>query len=682
MVKWGSNGKGNVYVADTGNHRIQKFTPDGTFVTKWGSQGRGDGQFKKPFGVAVDSSGNVYVADTNNHRIQKFTSDGTFVTKWGSKGSGDGEFKKSRGVAIDSSGNVYVADFDNHRIQKFTTDGTFVTKWGSKGTGDGQFKKPLGVAVDSSGNVYVADVGNHRVQKFTPDGTFVTKWGSKWGGSIWVICSSAKGKFYHPHGVAIDSSDNVYVADTWNSRIQKFTSDGTFVTKWGSYSLSDGDGKFSYPNGVAVEGSGNIYVAELCRIQKFTSDGTFVTKWGSRGSGDGKFKEPYGVAVDSSDNVYVVDPETPTPKRETTPRTFLTQIPPDLVAERRYEDVTFIGSGGFARVYKAVRDGSMYAVKVPTSMDATTGRTFVNEIQNWTQLKHPNIVQVHDCNVLPVPYFEMDLCEQSLADYTKPMSTDEATWIIFNICEGLRYAHKQGIIHRDLKPQNILIGTDGNVKISDWGLSKVLTQSGATTTTTSFSPVYAAPEQISNKPKSAATDIWQTGVIFYELLTGKLPFGGESLVEVGMNIVQSDPVPPSSLNPDAAPFDAIILKCLAKDPEMRYQSAYDLQADLSKAMNDQYAALLKKSVSVGDMRRSAAYCGELVLVNLLTGQLSAAHRYATDLGVYAQGDVKEIAENFAQRLAYRISEGMEEVPEELVNMAELIVHKVRMGFGR
>jgi len=135
------------------------------FLLKWGSLGAGNGQFNTPWDVAVDSNGNVYVADTYNHRIQKFTSSGGFLTKWGSYGTGDGQFNVPCGVAVDSNGNVYVADSHNHRIQTFTSTGAYITKWGSQGNGNGQFSYPSGVAVDSGGNVYVADTANNRIQK-------------------------------------------------------------------------------------------------------------------------------------------------------------------------------------------------------------------------------------------------------------------------------------------------------------------------------------------------------------------------------------------------------------------------------------------------------------------------------------------------------------------------------------
>ena len=143
-----------------------------------GRKGTGNGQFRYPTSVATDAAGNVYVVDERNYRIQKFSADGAFITKWGSEGSGNGQFKEpNEGIATDPVGDVYVTDTDNHRIQKFSADGAFITKWGRKGSGKGQFLYPDGIATDVEGNVYVADFGNDRIQKFSSAGVFITKWG-------------------------------------------------------------------------------------------------------------------------------------------------------------------------------------------------------------------------------------------------------------------------------------------------------------------------------------------------------------------------------------------------------------------------------------------------------------------------------------------------------------------------
>ena len=268
----------------------------GAIQPKFGTAGSGDGQFNNPQGVAVDGSGNVYVADTYNNRVQKFSSSGVFLSKWGTQGSEDGQFKGPYGVAVDGSGNVYVADYGNGRVQKFSSSGVFLSKWGTQGSGDGQFNYPYGVAVDGSGNVYVADTYNSRVQKFSSSGVFLSKWGTY---------GSGDGQFSHPYGVAVDSLGNVYVSEQGNSRVQKFSSSGVFLSKCGTQGSEDG--QFEGPYGVAFDGSGNVYVVDTGnhRVQKFSSSGVFLSKWGTYGSGDGQFSYPYGVAVDSAGNVYV-----------------------------------------------------------------------------------------------------------------------------------------------------------------------------------------------------------------------------------------------------------------------------------------------------------------------------------------------------------------------------------------
>jgi len=290
---------GNTFISDRDNNYVLKLSPDGHFLTKFGGYGWAEGQIRGPHGIAV-GGGHIYV--TSYYHIHKFTTDGQFVLRWGGQGSADGQFFFPRGVATDQSGNIYVADTNNHRIQKFDTNGIFLTKWGSEGSEDGQFQFPEGIAVDADGFVYVFDTGNHRIQKFDSSGTFITKWGSE---------GSGDGQFYlyQDHGalIAVDSAGYVYVADTRNNRIQKFNSEGLFISKWGE--VGSGDGQLWLPSSVAVDHNGIAIVADMLnfRIQKFDSSGTFITKWGSAGIGPGEFSNPRAVTTDSQGYVYVAD---------------------------------------------------------------------------------------------------------------------------------------------------------------------------------------------------------------------------------------------------------------------------------------------------------------------------------------------------------------------------------------
>ncbi len=321
ITKWGSYGTddgqlnwpagiavnltGFVYVNDYVNHRIQVFDANGNFITKWGSYGTGDGQFDWPAGIAINSTGYIYVSDTTNHRIQVFDAKGNFISKWGSYGAGDGEFAWPQKLTINSTGFVYVADRDNHRIQVFDANGTFLTKFGNYGTGDGQLNLPTDILFKSIGIIYIVDRNNHRIQVFDANGNFITKWGS---------LGTADGQFDWPHGIAMNSSGFLFITDFNNHRIQVFRSpisssslDIQFVTKWGS--TGSGDGQFNSPNGIAINSTDFIYVADRdnYRIQVFDDNGNFITKWGSYGTEDGQFDWPSPLAVNTTGYLYVVD---------------------------------------------------------------------------------------------------------------------------------------------------------------------------------------------------------------------------------------------------------------------------------------------------------------------------------------------------------------------------------------
>jgi parallel beta-helix repeat (two copies) len=264
-------------------------------------------------------------------------------------------------------------------------------------------------------------------------------------------------------------------------------------------------------------------------------------------------------------------------------------FPPEL--EGKYMDIRHIGRGGVANVFAAHRksDNRLVAVKLPISFDEVTGKCFLNEIAAWQTLRHPNIVEVLEVNILPIPYVEMEYVPGSLEEVTKPLPVWKAVHIVHGIADGLTYAHAHGIIHRDIKPHNILMTGDFVPKITDWGMSKVIATTMAKSSVAGFSLSYAAPEQVSPAEfgrTDVRTDIYQLGALFYELVTGSIPFGGESIVEVGNAIVREDPIPPTEYNPEAEAVEKIILKCLAKNPADRYQTAEELLDALSRYLDE------------------------------------------------------------------------------------------------
>jgi len=254
--------------------------------------------------------------------------------------------------------------------------------------------------------------------------------------------------------------------------------------------------------------------------------------------------------------------------------------------ERKYPGAEYVAEGGVSRVFRAwdEREGREVAVKIPIRFDEVTGTQFTKELHVWEGLHHTNIVEIYAANIFPVPYIEMEYVSSSLTDLKFPLETKRATGIVRGIAEGLRYAHDQGIVHRDIKPGNILITADGTPKISDWGLSKAegTKQSGII----GFSLEYAAPEQLAPNlygEPGPWTDIYQLGVLFYEMLSGYVPFRGDGMGEVTQAILHDDPRPLDLTGPDAALIGWIVMRCLSKRPEDRYRSVTGFLDDLKKA---------------------------------------------------------------------------------------------------
>lgn len=257
-----------------------------------------------------------------------------------------------------------------------------------------------------------------------------------------------------------------------------------------------------------------------------------------------------------------------------------------IALKDNYSEFSLVGAGGTARVFKArkMNTGKVVALKVPLFFDDKTGKAFLREMRIWKGLSHKNIVDVFSVNILPVPYVEMEYIDSGLEELEKPMEVDRALRLFAGVAEGLSYVHSLGFAHRDIKPKNILVKNGDIPKITDWGLGKIMTD-GTETTVSGFSLNYAAPEQISSRmfgKSGVSTDIYQAGVLMYEMLTGEVPFtdGQSGIGDQSISILNDSPSPPSVFNPELAPFDGIIGRCMKKRPEERYSSVEEIMEEL------------------------------------------------------------------------------------------------------
>jgi len=233
--------RGNLYVADTKNNRIQVFDGNGQFVREFGSKGPGDGQFNEPCGLAVDPQGEIWVADTWNQRIAHLTSEGKFVSSFVDAEKG---FFGPRAVVV-SRDRLYIADTGNKRIVRFDRQGNKLSEWGGNGVGPGQFVEPVGLAADPAGNIYVADTGNHRIQVFDADGKFLRQ-----------IPVSGWKDFYTEPYLAIGPSDTVFATDSVAGRIAQYDSAGVLKRSFKP------EKDFKQPTGIVLDSFGRLTVSD------------------------------------------------------------------------------------------------------------------------------------------------------------------------------------------------------------------------------------------------------------------------------------------------------------------------------------------------------------------------------------------------------------------------------------
>ena len=265
--------------------------------------------------------------------------------------------------------------------------------------------------------------------------------------------------------------------------------------------------------------------------------------------------------------------------------------------DNRYEIKEKIGVGGMAVVYKALchRLNRYVAVKIlkdDYAVDEDFRRRFHTEAQAVAMLSHPNIVTVYDVSrTQDVNYIVMELIEGiTLKQYMQKrgvLSWKEALHFSSQICKALIHAHGRGIVHRDIKPHNIMILKDGSVKVADFGIARLNSSQNTLTQETLGSVHYISPEQAKGSHTDARTDIYSLGVVMYEMITGRLPFEGDSAVAVAIQHISSIPLMPREIDPEIPEgFERITMKAMCADLDKRYQSAEELYADLEAFRKD------------------------------------------------------------------------------------------------
>ena len=263
--------------------------------------------------------------------------------------------------------------------------------------------------------------------------------------------------------------------------------------------------------------------------------------------------------------------------------------------DNRYEILERIGSGGMAVVYKARchRLNRLVAIKILKSdlaQDAEFRRRFHDESQAVAMLSHPNIVAVYDVSHSDdLDYIVMELIDgitlkQYMQKKGEPLNWREALHFITQIMKGLSHAHSRGIIHRDIKPHNIMVLRDGSVKVADFGIARLTSAAQNTLTQEALGSVhYISPEQARGSYIDARSDIYSAGVVLYEMLTGRLPYEGDSPISVAIQHINSIPLSPREINPDIPEaLEEITMKAMASNVDQRYISADAMLADLEE----------------------------------------------------------------------------------------------------
>jgi sugar lactone lactonase YvrE len=330
-----ADANGGIWVGDraTGKARVLQFDEAGTYISSFGSLGSGSGQFSSqaPSGLGVDGKGSIWVADPGRTNLQHWSIPGfpNYLSSVGSMGFGNGQFANPTDVATDASGNVWALDKNQDRIQEFNEKGEWIRAAGAEGSGGGKLLSPAAIATDPHGNPWVLDTGNNRVVEFNTKGEFVQAIGmnvnktkveagateaeknlcTAASGNVCQAATSgsAPGQLSAPKGMAITSGENVWVVDTGNNRLQKFSPEGKLLKNISGPGSEPG--KLKEPTAITTPPDGSIWVADTGnnRIEEWNSALQFVKVVGKEGTGGGEFKSPVAIEADSSGNLWVGD---------------------------------------------------------------------------------------------------------------------------------------------------------------------------------------------------------------------------------------------------------------------------------------------------------------------------------------------------------------------------------------
>ena len=288
----GTNGGGSVAATTLASSVVLR-VPRMLYNSQVGSMGSGNAQFSEPEGVTVDSKGDIWVADTRNDRVEELNEKGEYIAAFGSNGSGNGQFRDPSDLAVSAKGDIWVSDSQNNRIEEFNEKGEYLAQSGATGHGNGQFIRPIGIAISANGDLWVSDSGDDRIEEFNEQGEYLAQFGSS---------GSGNGQMNDPWGVAIGRKGDIWVTEVNNRRVEEFNEKGEYLAQVASAQLNT-------PAGLAIDSKGDVWVADPgeSRIEGFNEEGEYLTQSGSRGRGNGEFENPEGVAVTASGEVWVAD---------------------------------------------------------------------------------------------------------------------------------------------------------------------------------------------------------------------------------------------------------------------------------------------------------------------------------------------------------------------------------------